>query len=152
MARDAITLNYIDETNVTSNQVDLTTNKQDITVANGIAITDACEFQNKPIILYVYQDTGGALDLYVRPGNKLSSRTASAQPNALRGGMTVEIGTSKHTLVQISDPSRFLQSDVQDYDGNSGNGGEIFIDFETGFDGGSNGYCCVVAMGTAFTS
>lgn len=152
MARDEITLNYIDETNATSNQVDLTTNKQAITVANGIAITDASDFQNKPLIFYVYQDTGGALDLYIRPGNKLSDRTASAQPNALRGGLTVAIGTSKQTLVQISDPSRFLQSNVQDYDGSSGSGGQIFIDFELGFDGGSNADCAAVGIGTAFTA
>jgi hypothetical protein len=151
MARDEITLNYIDETNITSGVLDLTTAQQNITVANGIAITDGCEFQNKPILLYVFQDSGGELDLYIRPGSKLSSRTASAQPNALRGGATVAIPNNKQCLVQISDTSRFSQSDVEDYDGNSGNGGEIFIDFETGFDG-SNAYITAVAAGTAFTA
>ena len=152
MARDEITLNYIDQTNATNNQVALTTQKQDITVANGITITDACEIQQTPILLWVYQDTGGSLNLYIRPGSKLSSRTASAQPNALKGGETHAIATSVHTLISRYDMSRFLQSNVEDYDGNSGNGGEIFIDFETGFDGGSNGYITAVGLGTAFTA
>ena len=151
MARDDITLNYIDQTNVSDNQVALTTQQENISVTNGIAITDASEFQSKPIMLYVFQDSGGTKDLYIRPGSKLSSRTESAQPNALRGGLTVEIGTSVHTLVQISDTSRFLQSGTEDYDGNSGAGGEILIDFETGFDD-SNAYITAVAMGTAFTA
>jgi hypothetical protein len=38
-------------------------------------------------------------------------------------------------IIPINDTSRYLQSDAEDYDGNSGNGGDLFIDFESGFTG-----------------
>ena len=150
MARDEITLKYIDASNITSGKLAVEDNDTAIVQANGIAITDACEAQGMTMFLHVYQDSGSTKDLYIRPGCKLSGRTASAQPNALTGSATIEIESSKHTIVPIPDFSRYLQSDVEDYDGNSGNGGEIFIDFESGFDGGSNELICAIAYGTAF--
>lgn len=152
MARDEITVNYIDQTNITNGYLAVEDNDTAVVVANGIAITDACEVQGNTLFIHVYQDSGAAKELYVRPGVKLSGRTASAQPNALTGGLTIDVPNAKHCIIPIPDFSRYLQSGVEDYDGGSGNGGEIFIDFESGFDGGSNETICAIGHGTAFTA
>lgn len=135
MARTDDTINYIDNSN---GYISLSGNAVTIDatlVTNGYAITDAEENQGNTLFVYVKQTASGSKDLYLRPGCKLSGGTVSPQPNALRGGSTIAMAQNAEYLIPINDLSRFGQSATEDYDGNSGNGGEVFIDFETGFEG-----------------
>jgi hypothetical protein len=146
MTRTADTINYIDNSNgyisLTANDVTI----DNTLVANGVSITDASDVQNNTLFLYVKNTYAGAKILYIRPGSKLSSRTESAQPNALKGGVAISMAQDAEYIIPINDLSRFLQSDVQDYDGNSGAGGAVFIDFESGF----TGTICPFSYRTAF--
>lgn len=148
MTRTADTINYVDNSNgyisLSSNDVTI----DSTLVTNGYVITDACEVQNNTLFLYVKNTYAGEKDLYIRPGSKLSSRTASAQPNALKGGVTIAMAQDAEYIIPINDLSRFLQAANQDYDGGTSGTytGSVFIDFETGF----TGIICPFSYRTAF--
>lgn len=137
MTRTADTVNYIDNSN---GYISLSGNVVTIDstlVTNGVSITDAHEVQNNTLFLYVKNTYAGAKILYIRPGSKLSGRTASAQPNALQGGLSFSMLQNAEYIIPINDLSRFLQAANQDYDGGTSGTytGAVFIDFESGFTG-----------------
>lgn len=89
---------------------------QTVTVANGITLEKAMECMNNTLFIIVNSTASSDSTLTLKKGDKF--------PNSMLGDLTITIGKTSTTAIQIQDPARFVNADC-----------DIEIDFGSGFAG-----------------
>ena len=116
MARDNITIQTPVIDNTESVGVSVIT-AQAVTVANGITLKNAMECMNKTLFI-VLTNTSSSAD------STVTLKQGNRYPNTMLGDLDVVVAKSATTVLQLQDPSRFVNAD-----------GAIDIDFGAGFAG-----------------
>lgn len=89
---------------------------QAVTVANGITLKNAMGCMNNTLFIILSNTASTDSTLTVKKGDKF--------PNSILGDLTLTIAKSATTVLQIQDPSRFVNTE-----------GDIDIDFGSAFAG-----------------
>lgn len=115
MARDEITIQKPVIENTDSAGIEVIT-PQAVTVANGIRLKGAMECMNNTLFIIINNTASSDATVTLQKGEKF--------PNSMLGDLTLTAAKSKTTVIQIQDPSRFVNSDCA-----------IDIDFSSNFAG-----------------
>ncbi len=89
---------------------------QTVTIANGITLEKAMECMNNTLFIIVSNTASSDSTLTLKKGDKF--------PNSMLGDLTITIGKTSITAIQIQDPARFINANC-----------DIEIDFGAGFAG-----------------
>lgn len=115
MARDEIKIQKPVIENSDSAGVEVIT-PQAVTVANGITLKGAMECMNNTLFIIINNTASSDATVTLKKGDRF--------PNSMLGDLSLLVAKSAITVIQIQDPSRFVNSDCA-----------IDIDFSSNFAG-----------------